>query len=124
MRQQELASAIDGMSASAWSRVEKGETELTALQLVKVAKVLDTDVNSILEEANHLIEKLRDTNFRVEAMTLKELESDSRKRKLDGVSAAAIAAGAAAISSVAPVVIPVIGIAALAGVISQLFNED
>src|SRR5690606_16541434 len=71
MPQQELASAVGGMSASAWSRIEKGETELTALQLAKAAAALGTDVNTILRLTNDMIAKLRESGIEVEAQTLK-----------------------------------------------------
>jgi transcriptional regulator with XRE-family HTH domain len=100
MAQQELAREM-GLSASAWSRVEKGETELTALQLKKVAQVVGVDATTILELVDKMAKRLKEeAGIEVESTTVKGLVS--------GHAAAISSAGVVAVA-VAGAVVPVIG---------------
>lgn len=53
MRQQDLADAL-GVSASAWSRVEKGDSELSAPQLWRLTDLLGVSANHVFELADQL----------------------------------------------------------------------
>lgn len=102
LTQQELAGKM-GLSPSAWSRVEKGETELTALQLKRVAQFLDTDATTILRLTDELAEKLeKDAGISVEATTIKSLISG----QVDGLTAVA---GKMGLTAAVPVMGPILG---------------
>lgn len=53
MRQQEVAAALE-VSASAWSRVEKGDSELSAPQLWRLTSILGVSADHVFELADRL----------------------------------------------------------------------
>ena len=104
MTQQDLAHGM-GLSPSAWSRVEKGETELTALQLRKVAQMLGIEAATILDLMEDMAGKLRESGISVETTTISELTS---KPSTSGTTGTTLG-----------IVVPVIG-AVLVGILGAI----
>lgn len=115
--QQDLAKAM-GLSASAWSRVEKGETELTALQLKRVAQVLGTDTNTIVDLVDKMAKKLKEAGVGVEPTTIRNLIS------AHGSALAASGAVGALAATVVPVIGPVLGVLLGAYMSTKINKKD
>lgn len=111
MSQQDLAREM-GLSPSAWSRVEKGETELTALQLKLVAEVLGSDANSMFDMVDRFSGQLRKSGIGVEQTTIGRLANRNAALAHAGASVAAAVAGS---------VVPVIG-STLAGILGAYMS--
>ena len=114
MKQAELATAV-GLSASTWSRIEKGESGLSIDQLRQVAKVLGTTPGDILDLQEKWEAKAVKTGLRVAEGTV----------VAGAASLMGTAAGTTALLSVGPVamVLPVFG-AALLRIIEAAFAAD
>jgi transcriptional regulator with XRE-family HTH domain len=107
LRQQEVADALE-VSPSAWSRVEKGDSELSALQLWRLTAILDVKADHVFELANQLKSNLMERGVQIKPQSVWR-EIGAGKAAVS--SAAAI--GALAQHGIIPVVGPVLaGLAA------------
>lgn len=84
LNQAELAKMI-GMSQSAWSRVEKGFSNLTLEQLTKVAAALEIEPSQIISEADTAKKKLE-----ANGISVAERKSDTTGWLLLGAAALAL----------------------------------
>lgn len=62
--QGELADKL-GLTQSAWSRIERGQSGLSMEQLVKVSNVLNTKPHNIIADADYATEKLKNDGVTV-----------------------------------------------------------
>lgn len=110
MRQQELADAL-GVSASAWSRVEKGDSELSAPQLWRLTYLLGVSADHVFELANHLKAELTKRGI--------EIKPQSVWREI-GATKAAVSSSASIAGLAQHGLIPLVG-PALIGLASALW---
>lgn len=76
-----------GISQSAWSRIERGETVLNVEQLHRAAKIVRASAEQIVEQTETASEDLKDQSVNV--TTVKEQKSSGGTLALIGVAALA-----------------------------------
>ena len=91
MQQQELAAKM-GLSASAWSRVEKGDTELSAAQIWMLSKLFIISSDRIFEMADQIKEDLKRKGVAVQPQSAWKELSKSKSITASGTAIAGLAA--------------------------------
>lgn len=66
LSQEQLASSL-GITQTAWSRIERGVTSITAEQLRRVANVLQCKPYEIVHKADEAVEKATDSGWEIVA---------------------------------------------------------
>lgn len=108
MRQFELADLM-GLTAPSWSRVEKGETPLSAAQMRALSKIFGITSDRIFELAEKATELLRGKGISVESQGfLKSLAKSETTNNLSGSALAGLAASGV-IPIFGPVLLGIIG---------------
>lgn len=93
--QKDLAASL-GLSQSAWSRIERGETALTIEQLAIVARELGRKSGFILGKADEAVERARHQGIEVEYT--RALVEEQKELVLIGVAALAVIVAAVLLS--------------------------
>lgn len=81
--QKQMSDAL-GMSQSAWSRIETGETSVTVSQLGRISRLLNVTPQSIIEEVERARTKLQSAG--VEVMLDKPKKEDTVMALLAGAA--------------------------------------
>lgn len=136
MQKQELAEKME-LSPSAWSRVEKGETTLTAFQLRRITEIFGVSSDRIFELAKDAEEGLRAKGVAVESSDNFNSKTGWRKgggAGLDIATASSLAASeagvvsaAAGVAALGSVIVPILGSllgGLVGGIIYAALNEQ
>ncbi|NMM21659.1 MAG: helix-turn-helix transcriptional regulator [Rhodoferax sp.] len=103
MRQQDLAEKM-GLTPSAWSRVEKGDTELSAPQVRMLSRIFESTTDRIFEMAEQIREELQGKGVVIQPQSVvKQLGKANTTNVLSGATMAGLAA-----SGIIPIFGPVL----------------
>jgi transcriptional regulator with XRE-family HTH domain len=117
MTQQELGEKV-GVTASTWSRIEQGESQLSTDHLRAAARALDVEPSFIMEKSEAIEKELTSHGIKVEDIPPKVWSVSSKKL----INAAVMVGGAVLAGRAIELTIPISG-ASLGRIVTEYWNR-